>query len=80
MATSTMAINTGTIEDFADETVNDPDDLDTNFDEIVSKFNAMLETVSGHNHDAANSRLAAFGGSGFSSADMFKIMVGGGLS
>ncbi len=78
MATSSMAVDTGVIVEFADLVANDPDDLDTNFDEYTTKFNAMLETTSGHNHNATNSRLAIVGGTSVTSADLMKMLIGRG--
>lgn len=63
MADSTMAIDTGDIVTFAKETVNKPSEVNSTITEIVTKFNAMLETVTGHHHDGTNSRLV-YGGIG----------------
>jgi len=78
MATSSMAIDTTIIVDFADRTVNDPDDIDICNDEIVSKVNAALETTTGHHHDGTNSRLVLVGGSSFTSSDLLKMLIGRG--
>ena len=56
MAASSMIIDTGDITDFENNTNLSEDDLDDTFSEIVTKFNAMLETATGHSHDGTNSR------------------------
>ena len=40
-----------------DKTSNDPDVIDTMIDEIVTQFNAMLETLTGHFHYGTDARL-----------------------
>ena len=59
MAKSTMAVNSANIVTVIDGTANAAADVNTSITEIVTKFNAMLETSAGHNHDGTNSPLVA---------------------
>lgn len=61
MATSSMAVDTETIVTLADDDQNAVANLNTNFDEIVTKFNAMLETSTGHSHDDVDSPSISIG-------------------
>ena len=62
-----MAINTALIVNLATGENNNPDQIDTMTTEISSKFNAALETASGHYHDGTDARLIYGGISGFTS-------------
>ena len=65
MATSTMAIDiAGKITTFTNQTDNTPTTVNSTISEIVTKFNAMLETTSGHSHDGTDSRSLASGVAG----------------
>lgn len=64
MATSSMAISSGDIIDLANDTANDSDDVDANVSAIVTAFNAMLETSTGHDHDGTNSKSVGTGFAG----------------
>ncbi len=61
MADSSMIIDSGNITTFADEVANDPDLLDSTIAEIVDKFNALIETATGHDHDGTNSKSVSAG-------------------
>ena len=70
MATSSLAINTGNITTFADDTQNTIDDLNTTVTEIVTKFNGSLETTSGHSHDGTDSPTISSGISGLDVSEL----------
>lgn len=61
MADSTMKIDSGNITTFADEVAVDPDLVDDTISEIVTQFDTMLETTSGHDHDGSNSKSVSAG-------------------
>ncbi len=65
MAVSSLAIDTTKIIDLESNKKNNPDQIDTMITEIVTKFNAALETVSGHYHTGTDSRLITSGMTGF---------------
>lgn len=69
MAQSTMAVDVTKTVPLVKDTINSVDVLNTTVVEIVTKFNAMLETATGHDHDGTNSRLANSAG-GLSTEDM----------
>ena len=77
MAESSMAIDTDEIVDFSTKDANDPDDLDYTVGEIVTKFNAMLETSTGHDHDGSNSPALASGITGWSYEDITLALLAG---
>ena len=66
-------------------TANDASDVNDNFTEVQTQFNAAMETASGHYHDGTDSRLVYGGIDGFSVEDtqLFNILGafrnGGGL-
>jgi len=74
MATSSMAIDTDNITDFEDGTVNQSATIDSTFSEVVTKFNASLETSTGHSHDGTDSRKT---GNGYSPAEMLRGSIMG---
>lgn len=78
MAASSLAIDTDEIVTIECLTTNSASDLNTTHNEIVTKFNAMAETSTGHHHDGTDSRLLS--GSSFSSADLLMMQIGGGIS
>jgi hypothetical protein len=69
-----MIIDRTNIHTFSDGEMFDVDDINSTFTEICDKFDAMLETVSGHYHDGTDSRLVY---SGFAdlTAEEFAIAV-----
>lgn len=77
MADSSMAIDTGEIVDFSTKDANDPDELDNTISEIVTKFNAMLDTSTGHNHDSINSPALASGITGWSYESLTLALLAG---
>lgn len=56
MAASSMAINPANIVTVVNGTANAAADINTTVTELVTKFDAMLETATGHSHDGTNSR------------------------
>ena len=76
MAESSLAVEiTNT---FADDAVNKPSEVNTNFTELASGINAIVETATGHSHDGTDSKLLS--GSSFTMADMMMMIVGGGIA
>ena len=69
----------------ANATANDASDVNDNFTEVQTQFNAAMETASGHYHDGTDSRLVYGGIDGFTIEDtqLFNILGafrnGGGL-
>lgn len=80
MATSSQVIDTSLIVTLENLTVNSVADLNNMISEIVTKFNATLETTSGHNHDAVTSRFISVGNSAITSQDLLTMLIGGGIS
>lgn len=80
MAASSQAIDTDVIVTCVAGTANLASDVNTSVSEIVTKFNAMLETVTGHSHDGTDSAPVVT--TGFSSEDLligsFIGLFGGG--
>ena len=76
MAASTFAVVAGDIIDLENLTANDSDDVDANTDEIITQFNASLETSTGHYHDGTDSRSLAAGAFGLTLTEytVFTIM------
>jgi len=63
---------------FANDAVNKPSEVNTNFTELVSGINAIVETATGHSHDGTDSKLLS--GADFTLADIMMMMVGGGIA
>ncbi len=61
MAASSMALTAANIKTLADDTENAVADVNTTITEISTKFDAMLETATGHNHDGTNSKSVTLG-------------------
>ena len=72
MADSTMKINRNNITTFANSTANNATDLNNTITEIIDKFDAMLETSTGHDHDGVDSPLV-FGGVTNMNAEEFAV-------
>lgn len=78
MADSSMAIDSTKITNFANGDALTETDLDTTVGEIVEKFDAMLETSTGHDHDGTNSKAIGSGFAGLSTSE-YVIAIAGGL-
>ena len=59
MAESTFAIDIP--NDLENNTTNAPADVDENFTEVETQFNASMETATGHDHDGINSKKIGTG-------------------
>lgn len=70
MAASTMAVNSANIVTVVNGTANAASDVNTSVSEIVTKFNAMLETATGHSHDGTNSRSISAGVAGLTEQEL----------
>ncbi len=70
MAQSSMAINTDNITTFANDTINTATDVNSTVNEIVTKFNRMLETTTGHFHDGTDAKIVYGGVAGFTAEDI----------
>ena len=79
MALSNMAIDTGVIVTLADDDQNAVADLNTNFGEIVTKFNAMLDTETGHDQDGSNSKSVSAGIGALTSLELVVGQIMGGF-
>ena len=79
MADSSMAIDSTKITDFANGTALTETDLDTTIGEIVSAFDAMLETATGHSHDGTDSRSISSGVSGLTMEEFARAIIMGGF-
>ena len=73
----TFDIDTTEIVDFEDGTANSPDDVDASLEEIVTQYNASMNKTTGHYHDGTNSRLVYGGITGFTTEEMFLLMLCG---
>ena len=73
MSESSMAIDTDVIVTFSDDDQNSVADTNTTISEIVTKFNAMLETATGHSHDGTDSPSISAGIGGLT---MLELTVG----
>ena len=73
-----MIIDADNITDFVTGDALTASDLDTTIGEIVEKFDAMLETATGHSHDGTDSRALATGFMGLS-VEEWAIATAGGL-
>jgi len=47
--------------DFENNETNSPAEVDANFDEVETKFNAAMRTDTGHDHDGTNSKKIGTG-------------------
>ena len=61
MAESSLAMDSGDFTTLADQIKNDAEEVDDNFSQVISDFNASLETATGHSHDGTDSRKLAGG-------------------
>lgn len=75
MGVSTLAIDTSKIIDLESGKKNDPDQVDAMITEIVTKFNAAIETVTGHDHDGTDSKILSGGVVGFTFEDFAIIQL-----
>ena len=75
MSASSMAIDTNNITTFANNDVNSVADMNTTISEIVTKFNAALETATGHYHDGIDARLIFGGLTGFTAEDLAIFLI-----
>lgn len=73
MAESTMALTAANIKTLIDDTQNAVADLNTTITELSTKFDAMLETSSGHDHDGSNSKSTS---SGIGNITNLELVVG----
>ena len=73
MAESSMALTAANIKTLVDDTANAVADLNTTVTEISTKFDAMLETSTGHNHDGTNSKSVS---AGIASLTTLELVVG----
>jgi hypothetical protein len=80
MAASTMKIDSANIVTVVNGTANAAADVNTSVSEIVTKFNAALETSTGHNHDGTNSRTISMGVAGLTSLEWTVAQIMGGWS
>lgn len=80
MAASSLAIDTSKITTFANDDMNSVTNLNTTISEIVTKFNALIETATGHYHDGTDSRLIYGGITGMTQDDyaMYLLARAGG--
>lgn len=75
MAESTFAIDIPNT--LATATTNDPTDVNENFTEVQTQFNASMETSTGHYHDGTDSRIVYGGLTGWTMEDvMFMTILG----
>jgi hypothetical protein len=79
MAESSMSIDNNKITTFTNQTANSPTDLDNTITEIVDKFNAMLETATGHSHDGTDSRSISSSVSGLTMEEFAVAQIMGWL-
>ncbi|KKM77876.1 hypothetical protein LCGC14_1365650 [marine sediment metagenome] len=79
MSVSTMALTAANIKTFTDDTANAVADLNTTVSEIQSKFNAMLETSTGHNHADGNSRSVSVGYNNITFEEYVQLKILGGI-
>ena len=70
MAVSSMALDSSKFIDLESGEKNDPDQVDTMITELRTKFNAMLETVTGHYHTGTDSKIITSGITGFTLEDI----------
>jgi hypothetical protein len=77
LAASTMIL-TG-LTAIANGEVNTAVTVDTNFDTVKTKFDAMLETATGHNHDGTNSRTTSAGIGSLGMTEVATLMIMGGF-
>ena len=68
-----MALTAAKIKTLSDDTENASADVNTTITEISTKFDAMLETSSGHNHDGTNSKSVS---AGIASLTTLELVVG----
>jgi len=78
MAESSMSMDA--LVDLEDATVNQTTPVDANFTEIRTKFNAMLETATGHSHDGSDSRSVSGGIGGLSTLEIAVARIMGGMA
>ncbi len=79
MADSSQAIDTGVIVTLVDDTENSVANQNTNFTEIVTKFNAHSNTTTGHSHDGTDSRAISAGIGSLSSLELVVGQIMGGF-
>ena len=78
MAKSSQAIDTSLIVTLENLSVNTVADLNSMYSEIITKFNAMLETVTGHNHDTVTSAPVVMGVGGLTGLEYQRMLIMGG--
>ncbi len=76
---STSDIDTGVIVTLADDDQNSVADFNTNFTEIVTKFNTGYDTSTGHDHDGSNSKSVSAGIGALTSLELVVGQILGGF-
>lgn len=80
MADSSLAMDTADFTTLANQTANDPAEVDDNFTQVITDFNAALETSTGHYHDGTDSRLMYGGVTGWTQETIFLAYYAGLMS
>ena len=77
MADSTLIIDRDEITTFADDTRFSYSDINDTITEICDKFDAMLETATGHSHDGTDSRAVSSTVAGLTLEEYAIAQIGG---
>lgn len=78
MGASNMILTAANIKTLVDDTANAVADVNTTITEIATKFDAMLETSTGHSHDGTNSASVTSGVGSLTTAQFSHALILGG--